>query len=495
MHPPHQPTISDTPRQKHPRGIYTLFFTEMWERMSYYGMRALLILYMVAAVEKGGMGLSETTASAIYGLYVCAVYLVALPGGWIADRLFGPRRAVLAGGIIIALGHFTLAIQSQFSFFAGLLLVVLGTALLKPSASTLVGMLYPEGGARRDAGFTLFYMGVNLGAFFGPIVCGYLGERVNWHYGFGAAGVGMVAGVVQYALTNRSLGDAGIHPASPSPTPLRHWGWVAGGVVALVGFASLAMAGVIPVDPVVLAHRAGMVIAGIAVAWFAWTWFFAGLTKEEEKHLVMIAVLVIASAIFWSGFEQAGSSMNLFGKRYTELHIGSWEMPAGWLLTVNAIMVMAFAPVFSWMWVALAKRGRLPSVVAKFATGLFFLGLGFVVMHFAADRALTHGKVLPVWLISTYLLHTWGELALSPVGLSAMTKLAPPRLGAQVLGIWYLSSSLGNLIAGLFGGMMSSDNVGTMPTLFLEVAAFAGGVALLLAVAAPFLKRLIRGIE
>ncbi len=295
---------------KHPRGIYTLFFTEMWERMSYYGMRALLILYMTALPVEGGMGLPDKVAAAIYGLYVCGVYLVALPGGWLADRLLSPRKAVLYGGIIIAAGHLCLAVPGNRTFFTGLLLVVMGTALLKPCASSLVGQLYPEGGARRDAGFTLFYMGVNVGGFLGPLICGWLGEKLDWHWGFAAAGVGMVAGVIQYALTQHHMGDAGVHPAHPSSTPKRHWMAVATAIALLMLVAGLALAGVLPIDPVRVAKYTSLVLGGMAVAWFAWAFAFAGLTGDEKKRLGVLAILFVASALFWSGFEQAGSSMN-----------------------------------------------------------------------------------------------------------------------------------------------------------------------------------------
>ncbi|HSJ03952.1 MAG TPA: oligopeptide:H+ symporter, partial [Verrucomicrobium sp.] len=311
------PDTSSAPA-KHPRGIYTLFFTEMWERMSYYGMRALLILYMTALPAKGGMGLPDKVAAAIYGLYVCGVYLVALPGGWIADRLISPRNAVLYGGIIIAMGHLTLAVPGDASFFGGLLLVVLGTALLKPCASSLVGQLYPEGGARRDAGFTLFYMGVNVGGFLGPIVCSYLGERWNWHWGFAAAGVGMIAGVIQFALTQHHMGDAGIRPAHPSATPKRHWTAVGVALAGVLLVAGLAMSGLLVINPVVVAKFTSLVLGLMAVGWFAWTFAFGGLTTDEKKRLGVLAILFVASAVFWSGFEQAGSSMNLFAERFTD---------------------------------------------------------------------------------------------------------------------------------------------------------------------------------
>ena len=489
---PHAPAPA---ARAHPRGIYTLYFTEMWERMSYYGMRALLILYMTAGLARGGLGLDEATAGAIYGLYTCAVYLVALPGGWIADRLLGPQRAVLWGGCVIALGHFTLAVPDGRAFFAGLLLVVLGTALLKPNASALVGQLYPEGGARRDAGFTLFYMGVNLGAFIGPIVCGLLGERLNWHYGFAAAGVGMVLGVVQYVVTRRHLGEAGRHPSAPSAHPWGDWACVgaAGGAVVMV--AGLAFSGALVIEPVALAKRTTVVIVSVAALWFAWAFLLARLETVEKRRLAVVAILFFASALFWSGFEQTGSVMNLFAERYTDRVFSGWEMPASWFLSVNALLILILAVPVSVLWLGLARRGALPSLAVKMAAGLLLLGVSFWVMHFAAQRALSAGKVTGLWLCTTYLLQTVGELFLSPVGLSAVTKLAPARLASQTMGIWFLATSLGNLLAGLLAGGMSSANAAGMPAQFLHVALIAGGGGLLLLALSPFIRRLMPGIE
>ena len=492
---PIQRAAAREPLPRHPRGIYTLYFTEMWERMSYYGMRALLILYMTAELVRGGLGMDEATAGAIYGLYTCAVYLVALPGGWIADRLIGPQRAVLIGGCVIALGHFTLAIPDRHTFFAGLLIVVLGTALLKPNASALVGQLYPEGGARRDAGFTLFYMGVNLGAFIGPIVCGLLGEHLNWHYGFAAAGVGMVLGIIQYVQTRHHLGQAGLHPSAPSGTPRRDWAMVATALATILAVAGLAFTGCIVINPVVLAKRTGIVIVSVAGLWFAWAFLLARLDRAEKKRLAVVVILFFASALFWSGYEQAGSVMNLFGERQTDRVLFGWEMPASWLLSVSALLILILAVPVSTLWLGLARRGVLPSLATKFAAGLLLLAAGFLVMHFAARHALAVGKVTGLWLCATYLLHTLGELFLSPVGLSAVTKLAPARLASQTMGVWFLATSLGNLLAGLFAGGMSTANAAGMPAQFLHVALIAGGGGLLLLVLSPLIRRLMPGIE
>ncbi len=479
---------------RHPRGLYTLFFTEMWERFSYYGMRALLMLFMVDAV-KGGMGLTDKTAAAIYGLYTAAVYLLPLPGGWFADRILGAQRAVWYGGIIIALGHFTLAVPGATPFYLGLTLVVLGTALLKPNISAMVGELYPEGGARRDAGFTIFYMGINLGAALGPLVCSWLGEQHNWHYGFAAAGVGMVAGLIQYRLTRRHLGEAGRQPGQPGPLRTYEKVGMAVGGIGTVAVVGLALAGILRIDPVWIAKGGSYFIIAVAVVYFAYVLLFAGLTGVEKRRVVVIMILFVAAALFWAGFEQAGSTFNLFADRYTDRVIFGFEAPAGWFQSVNPVFIITLAPLFASMWVALGRRNLDPALPVKFGLGLLQLGLGFVVMAAAATFVAKGNTVLPTWLILTYLLHTCGELCLSPVGLSSVTKLAPRRLTGQLMGTWFLAASLGNLIAGLAAGEIEADAVDQMPGQYLWFAAlpFVAGVVLI-ALTRP-IKKLMGGVE
>lgn len=486
-----------TTAERHPRGLYTLFFTEMWERLSYYGMRALLILFMVAPASKGGLGLDDKVAAAIYGLYAAGVYLSALPGGWIADRLLGAQRAIWAGGSLITIGHFTIAAPWRETFFLGLIFIVIGTGLLKPNISALVGQLYPEGGARRDAGFTIFYMGINLGAFIGPLVCGWLGKDIGWHWGFAAAGFGMVLGLVQFGMTRRHLGDAGREPGHRSGTLGRDWLLVGGVVAAGVLIVSLALAGVIIINPRVLAERAAYVIAGLAVLYFAWAFLAGGLDATETKRVAVIAILFLASALFWAGYEQAGSSLNLFADRYTDLVIHSLQfaIPAPWFQAVPALFVIVFAPVVAMVWVALARRGVTPSLPAKFAFGLMLLAVGFAVVAVGSKRALNGGPVWPAWLIATYLFHVWGELLISPVGLSAVTKLAPARLVGQMMGVWFLAVSLGNLLAGLFAGEVSGDNAAAMPARFMQVVMFSGGLGVLLLLCVRPIRNLMKGIQ
>ncbi|MFM1768883.1 MAG: hypothetical protein RJA22_1412 [Verrucomicrobiota bacterium] len=469
----------------------------MWERLSYYGMRALLVLFMTEQVARGGLGLTKETATAIYGLYTAGVYLAALPGGWMADRLLGGQRAVWLGGCLIAAGHFTLGLPWHQAFFLGLILVVLGTGLLKPNISTLVGSLYPEGGARRDSGFTLFYMGINLGAFLGPLVCSALGEKVNWHYGFAAAGFGMVLGLVQFRLTRHRLGDAGRHPSHPSADPTRDWILLGTGLVALLAAFVAVASGWLALDPIRLGRWTTVLITGMAVAYFAWVFLLGGLAPVEKKRVGVIAVLFVTSALFWSGFEQVGSSLNLFGRDHTQRLIAAWnwEFPAGWLQSVNALFVIVFAPVVAALWLFLGRRDRDPSLPVKAAVALFLLAAGFLVMNWASQRALAAGRVWPTWLITTYLLHTLGELCLSPVGLSAVTKLAPARLVGQMMGIWFLGAALGNLVAGLFAGEVTGDSLASMPGRFLQVAGLAGATGLVLIFAAKPIRRLMGGVH
>lgn len=480
--------------ERHPRGIYTLFFTEMWERMSYYGMRGLLVLFMVDSVAHGGLGLSDEVATAIYGLYTAAVYLVALPGGWIADRLLGGQRAVWIGGCLIAAGHFTLAVPRVPFFFMGLLLVVLGTGLLKPNISTLVGQLYPEGGARRDSGFTLFYMGINLGAALGPLVCSALGEKLNWHYGFAAAGVGMVAGLIQFRLTRHHLGSAGLVAPNRPDKPGTAWLGLGVGLGGIALIAVLALAGILVLDPIRLAHLSAAVIVGLALAYFAWTFFGARLEPVERGRVGVIMILFMAAALFWSGYEQAGSSLNLFAERYTDRNLAGFEIPAGWFQSMPALFVILFAPLVAAAWLQLARRGRNPSLVVKLAWGLLLLSGSFLVLVFGSKRALAHGTVWPSWLILTYLLQVLGELLLSPVGLSSVTKLAPARLAGQMMGVWFLAASLGNLLAGLLAGQVTGTNASGMPAQFLQVTVITGLAGLVLMASARAVRRLMGGV-
>jgi POT family proton-dependent oligopeptide transporter len=487
----------------HPVGLATLFFTEMWERLSFYGMRALLILFLVDQVAHGGLGLDDRTAAAIYGMYVGGTYLACLPGGWIGDRVLGTQRAVLIGGIVITMGHLMLGFApSTQVFFLGLLVIVIGTGLLKPSASALVAQLYPEGGARRDAGFTIYYVSVNVGATLGPLVAGLLAVRYGWPAGFMTAAVGMAAGVLQFLWGRRLLGDAGRWPvsasgdaasgASPPRAALR---WIGFGAALIVLLVVLLWNGRLHVNPVALQAVTTQTILAIAVLYFAYLLFGAGLTRIERLRVLALVVLFLASALFWAGYEQTGSSLNLFAERYTDRHWGSFTVPASWFQSLNPVFIVVFGPLFSVLWVWLAQRRREPSTPLKFIFGLVGMGLGFVVMA-AAARLVAGGHMVGMgWLSVTYLLHTWAELALSPVGLSVTTKLVPPRFVSQSLGIFFVSLSLGNLLAGRIAGGFDPSNLAAMPGQFMFIFWFAAASALVLVLLLPLMRRWMAGVN
>ena len=541
----------------HPKGLRTLFFTELWERLSYYGMRALLVLFLTAAVGQGGFGMTAEMAGAIYALYTAMVYLVGLPGGWIADRILGMRRSVLLGGGVIACGHFSMAVPSQSTFYLGLVLIVIGTGLLKPNISAIVGELYPEGGARRDAGFSIYYMGINLGALLGPLICGYLGQaytggeprqilfglQANWHWGFAAAGVGMVLGLIQYRLGYKNLGEAGGVPRErdASARTIAVLQLLAGiGVFVLLAalFSVLQGMGIIDWTVSDVAKGLGYGIASIVILYFVCQLGSVRWTSVEKKRIVVIFVLVLASAMFWAGFEQAGSSMTLFADRHTDLSvpgwaesvggwinqalgqlilwfasalswcgfeqagssvtlfaegIGSWEMmkefPSSWFQSLNPLFIIVLAPVFAWLWVWL--RHREPSLPVKFGMGLLLMAVGFLVLGWGANYA-SAGKVAASWLVVTYFFHTVGELCLSPVGLSSVTKLSPKPLAGQMMGMWFTGTALGSLIAGLAGGMFDKME---HYQLFWTVAAFGGVFGILLVVLKWPIQKLCCGVK
>jgi POT family proton-dependent oligopeptide transporter len=427
----------------HPKGLSTLFFTEMWERFSYYGTRAFLILYMTTAVASGGLGFDTAKAATIYGAYTSSAYFATLPGGWIADNLLGARRSVFFGGICIALGNLLLFLGSVPLFYAGLCTVVVGTGLLKSNAATIVGQLYKPGDSRRDAGFSIFYMGINLGAFISPLICGYVAQQISFRLAFIFAVVGMTCGVIQFVLGKSRLQGAG--ELQPRQTA---------------------------------AEKAAAPAIG----------------PSDWPKLGAIAVLFCFSAIFWGAFEQAGSSLNLFARDLTANTIFGYDFPSSWLQALNAVFIVSFAPVFSWLWLKLGDRQ--PSSPAKFAYGLILGGLGFVVVAYAASMAgSTGGKVSPMWLVVVYLFHTFGELSLSPVGLSTFSALAPPRIVGLMMGVWYLSVSAGNLIAGLAARSFDATNTSAIVNLFGTVAAICIGAGAVLFLLTPFLKKLMGGVR
>jgi POT family proton-dependent oligopeptide transporter len=406
-------TIAEKQWLGHPRGLATLYFTEMWERFSYYGMRALLMLYMVGSVSQPGLGFGERRAAMIYGVYTMAVYLSGIPGGWLADRFLGHYRAVFIGGCIIAAGHFSMAFPGMPFFYVGLGLIVIGTGLLKPNVSSMVGSLYTRDDTRRDAGFSLFYMGINVGAFFAPLICTPLGQNINWHFGFAAAGVGMVFGLIQYVMGRKYLTPVSNTEVTPD-------------VVATARDAAPQLDEAPPPAP---------------------------LTGTDWARLAAIGILTLFALLFWAGFEQAGSSLTLFADRATRLKIFGWTFPSGLFQSVEPGFVLIFSPVFAWLWFRLGKRN--PSSPAKFTMGLFFLSLSFALVIPAA-RAFqsSGGRVSPMWLVGLYFLQMVGELCLSPVGLSMVTKLAPAHLVGLMMGVWFFATAMGNYVAGWVAGFL-----------------------------------------
>lgn len=486
----------------HPKGLATLFFTEMWERFSYYGMRAILVLFMTTDVAKEGLGLSNETAGAAYGLYAAGVYLLTLPGGWLADNILGQRKAIWYGGILIMLGHLTLAIPGSPSiFFMGLCLIAMGTGLLKPNISSIVGDLYPEGGARRDAGFSIFYMGINLGSVLGQIIVPLLAEKINWHLGFGAAAVGMLLGLIQYRATAKNLGEIGIQPKAKSLENTSSGKSNVGIAIAMAaGFigiiVALQLAGIVDLTTATgIRDTLGYVIVLVTLFFFLYILIGGGLNGDEKKRVGLIMLLFVGAAIFWAGFEQAATTLTLFANDLTDRYFLGFEIPAGSLQTANPVFIIIFAPLIGALWVRLAARQLNPSTPLKFAFGLILMALGFFVMAKAAEIATPDNKVGMYWLVLTYFLHSIGELTLSPVGLSSMTKLAPTKFYGQIMGLWFVATALGNLIAGWYGGQFDPKNLSEMPSLFMSIVWLGLVTGIVFLFISPFAKRWMKNVD
>lgn len=490
----------------HPRGLATLFFTELWERFSYYGMRALLILFMTADTSHGGLQFDVVKAGAIYGLYTSMAYMTGLPGGWIADRFLGQRKAVLVGGIVIAIGQFCLMVHSIVFFYLGLLVIISGTGLLKPNVSSMVGALYNQQDKRRDAGFSIFYMGINLGATIAPLIAGYIGQRIDWHLGFGVAGLGMIIGVIQYSLGGKYLGTVGLRsgkPAADDSGKSNRGLYI--GIAAFLAICCLGVVldktGVIDLSMQTIIRIIGVCILLLPVIYFAAIFMRGGWTPVERKRITVVAILFLFTALFWSAFEQAGSTLNLFAARFTNTSILGCSFPSSWYQSVGSLFIIMFAPVFAYLWIRLGKAE--PSSPMKFAIGLFCVGFGYLLLVPAAlgiPRELTAQgaaipdavKVGPFWLIGVYLLHTFGELSLSPVGLSMVTKLAPQRIVGQMMGIWFLTISVGNFIGGQVAGLFESL---PLPSLFGTVFATTAGAGIILAFLVKPIRKLMGGVN
>jgi len=466
--------VSDSSFFGHPKGLQTLFFTEMWERMSYYGMRALLVLFMTLSLQEGGLGITVAMAGAIYGLYTGFVYLMGLPGGWIADRLIGGQRAIWYGGIIIMLGHISLAIPSDETFYIGLILVVLGTGLLKPNITAAVGQLYDRDDARMESGYALYYMGINLGSIGGYLICGWLYEADAFgpHWAFGAAAVGMAVGLVQFKLTRGNLRGVGAEPIAPLSDTGRSIAWkvIAATLVAIAGLAAAIMLGFVFFNPSVIAGYSAVIFTCLFFLFFGKVFFFGALDLVEKKKMMALLIVCVASACFWSGFEQAGSSLNLFAQQLVDRQIGSFTIPTAWFQFVNPLFIIILSPFFAALWINLGKRMVTPGFGLKAGVGIVIMASGFIVMYFAAQIAAAGLEVAPYWLVATYFLHTVGELCLSPIALAAVSRLSPARFAGQMMGVFVLTYSIGNIIAGLLAGSFDPNNVSELPGMFLYIA-------------------------
>ena len=447
-----RPAANSNRLHGHPPGLGTLFFTEMWERFSYYGMRAILVLFMVAPAVEGGLGFDVKRATSLYGTYTMAVFLLSVPGGLIADRFLGQRRAVLLGGVVIASGHFLMAIHSLTSFYLGLSLIAAGTGLLKPNISTLVGSQYPAGDPRRDSGFSIFYMGINTGALLAPLVCGWLAESASfktflaaqgfdparsWHWGFGAAGIGMLAGLAVYVPRQSSLAP----PAGLGEPPAS---------------------------------------TGTEVA-------SANPDASEWKRIAAILILFGFTILFWAAYEQKGASLNLFAKQLVRTSLFGWEFPASWLQSLTPVYVLLLAPLFARLWIQLGPRQ--PSSPRKFALGLLLIGAAFCLLV-PASALTAYGKISPLWLAGVYFLEVAGEMCLSPVGLSTVTKLSPPKLVGLMMGLWFFATSLGNKLAGYLSGFFVAGDPDALIWLYGGIAAGLLCSSLLLVALTGKIKRL-----
>jgi POT family proton-dependent oligopeptide transporter len=479
----------------HPRPLFTLFFAEMWERFSYYGMRALLILFMTLPVAKAGLGFSAEKASLIYGTYTMSVYMMSITGGTIADSLLGSRLAVLYGGIIIAAGHFCMAFPNENTFILGLVLIVLGTGLLKPNISAMVGQLYAPGDARRDAGFSIFYMGINIGAMVSPIITGFLAQHSkfkgmleswgfnpdhSWHWGFAAAGVGMTLGLVVFVIFGQGLKQVGPKPPA-SPDAVKK------SVISLVGTLGLwAIAWLSDQEGFTWMRYLFIVVPIALMVWF-------GYSKDAEmRRLGAVFFFFIGAFIFWALFEQAGTSLNLFADRFTATHVLGFEVPSSWYQAANPLFVIMLAPLFAWIWVRMGDRQ--PSSPMKFTIGLFCLASGFLLMVPAAKLAI-EGRVSPLWLFGLYFLQTVGEMCLSPVGLSTFTKLSPARLVGAMLGVWFLAAAFGNKFAGVLATAFGEGDASTLDKFFGQQALAVFLVAGIFLALVPWVRNRMGGVR
>ena len=490
-------------KHSHPRGLYVLFFAEMWERLSYYGMRALLTLYMTKVFLW-----DDNKAYAVYGAYTALVYATPVIGGMLADKLLGYRKAVILGGVLMSLGHFAMAFENHQIFYLALALIIVGNGFFKPNISTIVGALYPDGDKRRDAGFTIFYMGINLGAF-SQIFAGILGEKVGWHWGFGFAGVGMVIGLIVFLLGQSKLEGHAEPPDAEAlkqkvvPGINKEWAVYLGSAVGVcIAWYLVQSYGVVGM----ILNGVGM-IAGIGLVSYA----MFKCNPEERSKMFAALIMIVFSVVFWAFFEQAGSSMNLFTDRNVDRHLFGWEIPTTAFQSVNPLFIIIFAPIFSLMWINLAERDKEPNTPMKFGLGITQLGLGFAALWYGATTANDQGMVNMSWLVLGYLLHTTGELCLSPIGLSMVTKLSPKRIGALMMGTWFLATAFAQFVASQLAMLtgVSSEGGGEAgngipdPTqtvmiygdVFGKIAVAAVVTGIIVLLVSPLIRKLMRDVD
>lgn len=491
----------------HPKPLRPLFFTEMWERFSYYSIRPLLVLFMVATVGSGGFGFDDVTASAIYGIFAGSLYLAAVPGGWLADNWLGQERALWWGSVIIALGHLCIALSAMFGmtlFFVGLICIVLGSGLFKTCISVMVGALYTKGDVRRDSGFTLFYMGINIGALLAALIVGIFKEKGMWHAGFGVGGLGMLISLLIYrfsaqkTLTHYAKAKGISAEWERSNDRYHNIGrWVAGFVALLVAVIVLVATGIMPFEASMVAEYMTYIIAAVVIGYFAVMFVSPRLDKTDKLRLLICFILVIGSTLFWSSFEQQPTSFNLFADRYTDLNVLGFEIPSIWFQSLNPLFILLLAPIVSILWVKLGNRGIEPNSMVKFALGMLITAAGFGLMIIASKNILTNetGLASPLWLVGSLLLLTLGELALSPVGLSSMTKLAPKGMQGQMMGLFFASVAMGNLVAAFFGGHVSADKIEGLPTLFTTMTVFLVVTAVILLLLAKPISTMLKNSE
>jgi len=503
----------DTVSKKHPSGLWVLFFTEMWERFSYYGMRALLVLYLTSTLINGGFGFAQNNALQIYGIFTGLVYLTPIFGGIVADRLIGQRKAIMIGGLVMGLGQAAMAYSEAVASFVnlpseeelmelrrywlyiGLGLLILGNGFFKPNISTLVGRLYADGDPRKDSAFTIFYMGINIGAFLAPLIAGFLGESIGWAWGFGSASAGMFIGTLWFFSQENKLGTIGFGPKrtfteKSARLNLRDWIEIFIWVAAIVFFIYLFVKTwwTIPENVTFYIIRIAVLAAVTGIVYVV---VKNTSGKTEWSRIGAILIFSFFNIFFWSGFEQAGGTFNLFARDLTDRMVGDFELKASWFQSINAILIVTLAPLFSMLWVRLGRRN--PSTPVKFGLGLMLLSLGFVVMFSADSIASPQNLVSPMWLVMVYLLHTTGELCLSPIGLSMISKLSPPKITSLMMGLFFASIALANYLAGFLKSLLENYMPGMNLFLFLIIT--SGSAAVVMFLISPVLKKMMKGID